>query len=320
MGSDFVKSSIRAIRYAEEMVYPDGWTFVAHTHDCYHAFCVLENTLDLEICGKTYRCEEGSALIVPPLTVHEMKRQDNNNQRVIEIMFEPEEDALFTELRELGYQVKLDSISIHCLRQVAVFANSRETRMRRRAYRYLDAALTQICTAAEELDPYVLNAQFVDMTGLSDVTKAVIIYIDRHYSEQFTLDDMGEELGYNKSYLCTVFKRDTESTINDYLNLVRITHFAEYYSYQSEDISKICSHCGFTSASHFNRTFKKFLGTSPRSYKQIRFPHFNTDTLTSDMKSREDSFHKLRGILERTCAPAARLDVALFSENETEES
>jgi len=243
-----------------------------------------------------------------------------NNQRIIEIMFETESDELDSELRALGYLAKLDDVSIHCFRQVTVFANSREDRMRLRAYRYLDAALTQVFTAAEEPDPYVLNSQFIDMTGLSDVTKAVIVYIDKHYSEQFTLDDMGEELGYNKSYLCTVFKRDTESTINDYLNLVRITHFAEYYSFQSEDIAKICSYCGFTSASHFNRTFKKFLGTSPRSYKQIRFSHFNTDTLTRDMKDREDSYSKLRGILERTCAPAARLDVAVFSENETEET
>jgi len=320
MGLDFIKCGVRAIRYAEEMVYPDGWTFVAHTHDCYHLFCVLEETLELFVAGKSFQCEAGSVLIVPPLVVHEMKRQDFNNQRIIEIMFETESDELDSELRALGYLAKLDDVSIHCFRQVTVFANSREDRMRLRAYRYLDAALTQVFTAAEEPDPYVLNSQFIDMTGLSDVTKAVIVYIDKHYSEQFTLDDMGEELGYNKSYLCTVFKRDTESTINDYLNLVRITHFAEYYSFQSEDIAKICSYCGFTSASHFNRTFKKFLGTSPRSYKQIRFSHFNTDTLTRDMKDREDSYSKLRGILERTCAPAARLDVAVFSENETEET
>ena len=302
MAAELIQNRISAIDYVEEALYPAGWSFDTHKHDCYHMFCVLAGTLELHMGGKTCRAEAGSAFLVPPQVLHGMKKQKNSDQQVIEIMFETDE-TLDNELQALGYVVRLDTVATECLKKVALFANSRERHLRSRAYRYLDTALTQICTLTEELDPVMLNAQFVDMTGLSDVTKLVIIYIDKHYGEQFTLDDMGKELGYNKSYLCTVFKTDTGTTINDYLNLVRITHFAEYYSYQSEDIAKICSYCGFTSASHFNRTFKKFLGTTPSNYKKIRFPHFNTDVLTSDLKSKEDNYYKVKGILERICTP-----------------
>lgn len=293
------QNRITAIGYVEQAVYPAGWSFDAHKHNCYHLFCVLEGTLQLHIGAKPYVAAAGAAFLVPPQVRHEMQKQENSNQQIIEIMFEAEDN----ELQSLSYVVQLDAVAEECLKKVALFANSREAALRSRAYRYLDAALTQICTLTEDLDPMQLNAQFVDMTGLSDVTKSVIIYIDQNYGKQFTLEDIGKTLGYNKSYLCTVFKADTGTTINDYLNLVRITHFAEYYSYQSEDIAKICSYCGFTSASHFNRTFKKFLGMTPTSYKKIRLPNFNADVLAKDLKSNADNYQKIKGILARICTP-----------------
>jgi len=313
MGATFVKNGIKTIRYAEKIHYPDDWTFCPHMHDCYHMFCVLSHALELEIGGTVYRCPANSALIVPPQTYHEMKLQENGTPEVVEIMFELEDPALEEDLQNAGIQVSMDEFSIECFLQVEIFANSRQDKLRSRAYRFLDAGLSHICITKEDTDPYTLNAQFIDMEGFSNVTKSVIVYIDAHYKEQFTLDDMGEELGYNKSYLCTVFKRETASTINDYLNLVRIGRFAEYYSFVDRDISYICRNCGFTSASHFNRTFKKFLGTSPRHYKQVRFPHFNSDVLVNDVKNTGDSYNKLKGILERMVAPATHLDVESFT-------
>lgn len=314
MGSDFVKNSIKAIRYSEEVHYPVDWTFYSHTHDCYHMFCVLTDALELVIDGQRFLCPANSALIIPPGAYHKKELQMNGEPVVLEIMFELDDPEMERDLRRIGIQVELDAFCLECFKQVEFFANSRQDKLRSRAYRFLDTGLTRLCVMKEDMDPYTLNAQFIDMEGFSDVTKAVIIYIDKHYKEQFTLDDMGEELGYNKSYLCTVFKRETASTINDYLNLVRISHFAEYYSFVDQDISYICRHCGFTSASHFNRTFKKFLGTSPRHYKQVRFPHFNSDVLVNDVKNTGDSYTKLKGVLERMVAPATHLDVASFTQ------
>jgi len=314
MGTEFIKSGIKVIRYSEEVHFPADWTFCSHMHDCYHMFCVLSDTLELVIDGQNYVCPANSALIIPPKTYHQKKLQRNEMVEVLEIMFELDDPEIEADLKKIGIQVELDEFCMECFRQVEVFANSRQNRLRSRAYRYLDAGLVHLCTTEEDMDPYTLNAQFIDMEGFSDVTKAVIIYIDEHYKEQFTLDDMGEALGYNKSYLCTVFKRETSSTINDYLNLQRISRFAEYYSFVDRDISYICRHCGFTSASHFNRTFKKFLGTSPRQYKQVRYPHFNTDILAVDVKSTEDRYSKLKGILDRMGAPAIHMDVPSFAQ------
>lgn len=283
------------IRYAEKIAYPEHWSFCQHTHDCFHAFCVLTGALQLHIAGQEYLCPAGSALIVPPFTAHEMLPQANAPE-VIEIMFVL--DGVQAEaLKQAGIQVALDSLCLECIQKALVFSNSRQPNLHRRAYDFLSAALAQLSTTPADLDPFLLNAQMIDMSGFSEATKSVIVYIDSNFRTQFTLDDMSRQLGYNTSYLCTTFKRDTASTINDYLNLVRIVHFIEYYSFHSGEIAEICHYCGFASVSHFNRTFKKFVGTSPRNYKQMRSPRINSGeeaTLPSDI-----SHTSLVGLLER---------------------
>lgn len=305
----FGHQKIKEIRYAEEMIYPQGWSFCLHTHECYHLFCVLSGELRMTVGEETYVCTEKDALIVPPQVFHGLDKQDCEPQGILEVMFDLEETDAKNALENLGAKVHLNEVSFQCLRRVASFANSRVDHLRERARDYLGAALSEICTVAEDLHPFTINAQFIDMEGFSDVTKAVIVYIDEHYKEQFTLDDMGEELGYSKGYLCTTFKKETNSTINDYLNLVRISHFTEYYSFIDDDIAYLCRQCGFTTPNHFNKTFKKFLGTTPRQYKRMRYQHLNSNIFENDIQDRAGTVKNLQEILERAKTPVARLDV-----------
>ena len=76
MGTTEAHNGIREIYYAEEMVYPEKWSFCSHTHACYHIFCVLSGTLELYAGGTSYLCPPHTALIVPPHMPLEMKRQE----------------------------------------------------------------------------------------------------------------------------------------------------------------------------------------------------------------------------------------------------
>ena len=308
-------NGIRDIYYAEEMIYPEEWSFCSHAHACYQIFCVLSGSLELYVNDTRYVCPAHSALIVPPHASHEMKRQEQSGQKVLEIIFDLDSDLHEVPLREAGVLVSLDELSLTCLRKVAVFAGSRDASLRSRAYSYLSTALVQLYTTEEDLHPHTLNAQFIDMTGFSEVTKEIIYYIETHFKSQFTLDDMGEALGYHKSYLCMKFKQDTQSTINDYLNLVRIFRFTEYYTFLDEEIAFICKHCGFTSASHFNKTYKKFLGMAPRNYARMRGPHFNSAVFESDLREHTENIQPLQSILARMDGPS-RMDIQKVSPKE----
>ena len=305
------------IHMAEEILYPADWWFSSHTHeDCYQMFFVRTKELSLEIGDSLLTAKENQAFIVPPGVPHAMPQQGNTHAPlVIEMMFSLDCDDFITGLQRRGYLVSLDEMAVSCIRQATALASSRQPVMQNRAKCFFEAALAQLSTFEEDLDPLTLNGQFIDMDDFSEVTKSVIVYIDKNYQNAFTLESMGAELGYSKSYLCTVFKHDTNSTINDYLNFIRISHFAQYYSFMDADISFIALHCGFQSTSHFNRTFKKFVGMSPRSFKQVRSLHFNSAMID---KTNSNVYEKLEGILGRVSPPARKQSTKTHSKKQVQ--
>ena len=54
-------------------------------------------------------------------------------------------------------------------------------------------------------------------------------------------------------------------TFNDFLNAVRITH-ARSLLEGGCSVEKTAEKCGFSDPSYFSKVFKKFVGTTPKSY------------------------------------------------------
>jgi len=105
--------------------------------------------------------------------------------------------------------------------------------------------------------------RFIDAAAYTPLSQKIIRYLEAHYAENISLDTLAADLGHNKSYLCTSFKKNTQITINDCLNMIRIRRAAELIAYSDNDLSQIAAICGFASVSHFNRVFLKHVGNTP---------------------------------------------------------
>ena len=98
-----------------------------------------------------------------------------------------------------------------------------------------------------------------------------IEYINDHYAEPITLDDLSARLGFDQSYFCRIFKSATGATFIEYLNFVRISKAEKMLSRSGESILAISEAVGFASVSYFNRVFKKFRACSPRAYRAAAY-------------------------------------------------
>lgn len=117
-------------------------------------------------------------------------------------------------------------------------------------------------------------------------------YIDEHYAEDIALDDLAQVIGYSKSYLCQIFREDTGTTINAYLNDVRITHAANLLLDPSLSVAEVGERCGFNSVFYFTKAFKKIIGVPPGSFRQSelageRLAVGNVETINTVMHSAE---------------------------------
>lgn len=94
-------------------------------------------------------------------------------------------------------------------------------------------------------------------------------YIEAHYMNPITLDDLATHLGLNKSYLCTIFKKSTKHSFCHYTNKIRIEESKKLLkSNASTSITDIALAVGFSSSSYFNTIFKKLEGTTPLDYRR----------------------------------------------------
>ncbi len=96
-------------------------------------------------------------------------------------------------------------------------------------------------------------------------------YLVDNHTRKITIDEMANFTGMNKSSFCIYFKKVTGKTFTSILNEYRINRAAiMLYNNLEFSINDICYMVGFSDPSYFNRTFKKYKGRSPMSYRKNR--------------------------------------------------
>ena len=97
----------------------------------------------------------------------------------------------------------------------------------------------------------------------------ILEYIDAHYMENLTLDDIAGISGFSKFHFTRLFKRYTTSTFYDYLNLKRTKEVQRQLVESDFPVTEIALSSGFTSITTFNRIFRKYTGCTPTAYRAI---------------------------------------------------
>ncbi len=96
----------------------------------------------------------------------------------------------------------------------------------------------------------------------------VCTYIQNHYSERISLQQVSELVFMTESNFCKFFKKATSTTFSDYVNDLRINEACHLLIYSEDNISKIAQDCGFESLSYFNRVFLKKKHVKPSLFRK----------------------------------------------------
>ncbi len=92
-------------------------------------------------------------------------------------------------------------------------------------------------------------------------------YIDSHFNEKITLEDMADKVKLNPCYLATIFKKETGKTIGEYLMNIRIETSMALLKKTDYSYSQIAYSLAFCSQSHFTKAFHKLTGYTPKQYR-----------------------------------------------------
>ena len=106
----------------------------------------------------------------------------------------------------------------------------------------------------------------VQVKQLSQIERA-IDYINAHYSEDISLEEISECANMSKNYFCSLFKRLNGMSPWDYITVKRIELACSLLKSTEGSMIDIACECGFNNSANFNRAFRKVTGSSPRDYR-----------------------------------------------------
>ncbi|MCR5181627.1 MAG: AraC family transcriptional regulator [Clostridia bacterium] len=249
---------------------PAGWALQPHVHDFCHLAYVRRGHLIFRVDEVDYPLSEGSMILIPPHMTHGIPQDTHSLCIQCEVL---------VDIQDPGLKELLET------RKVLVLHNAT----------HLESLFTYVRMHYKSADPFSLSCVdsflhtilcsflvhqpsseessggYVDTSRYSPLVQQIISFVEAKTTEKYDLSSLALSFGLNKSYICTVFRRETGVTISDYINYNRVRKILivlQYTQYNKDfSIQALADQYGYENPSYFNRVFKKLTGITPMEFK-----------------------------------------------------
>ncbi|HJB04549.1 MAG TPA: AraC family transcriptional regulator, partial [Candidatus Merdibacter merdigallinarum] len=119
--------------------------------------------------------------------------------------------------------------------------------------------------------PDEIGLSSADRTSFNRI-RDVITYVEEHFREPISLQDIAGHLGLGREYFCRFFKKNMGMSFLRYLNEVRISHVYRDLEQTDAPIAEIAEKNGFLNQKLFNRTFREVYGCTPSAVRRKSKP------------------------------------------------
>lgn len=241
--------------------------FPNHFHK-YYVIGFIENGRRYLSCkNKEYTIAPGDLLLFNPHDNHACEQIDGKtlDYRCINIQPDTMRKAVFeiTDRKDLPYftqQVVFHSELVPVLKELHQMIMDEEKDFRKEEIFFF--LLEQL------MEEYTDQEATVAKLEPSTETKAICEYLETHYMESITLDDLCKLIGLSKYYLLRSFTKQKGISPYSYLETIRIDKAKKLLEQGVLPIDAALQ-TGFTDQSHFSNFFKKFIGLTPKQYMKI---------------------------------------------------
>ena len=245
--------------------YGGDWHSVPHTHNHVELFYIIGGKGQFLINDQLYPVNTNHLVIINPNVIH--TEVSLNAQPLEYIVLGVDGIELSISGTSNGQFCILDHFEsldmASCLRNIL-----REMEMKQPGYE-------DVCQAFME----ILIIRLMRSTGLSLPSEtsavstnrqcaAVRRYIDLHFKEALTLEQLAEEGHMNKFYLSHAFKREYGVSPINYMISRRIEESKYLLAETDLSMSQIAQLLGFSSLSYFSQVFHRTQSISPKEYRQ----------------------------------------------------
>lgn len=251
------------LRYITHSRYDNEWISVVHSHSIAEMLLILSGQGSIVIGSQKRDIASPDFIIIPP---HLMHTELSSSSEPLEYLC-------------LGV-ANIDLASSHeDLDPIVDLGNSRETvtsmirgiwrEMQRRqsCYELMSRSLFYSLMVTLIRNHIIDAGQDEEMSMRSNIAD-VKRYIDEHYAESFSLDDLASLAALSKYHLVRQFKASVGSSPMDYLLGKRITESKNLLAGTEFSVSDIGEAVGFSSGSYFSQRFRSVTGMTPMEFRK----------------------------------------------------
>ncbi len=101
----------------------------------------------------------------------------------------------------------------------------------------------------------------------NDKIRQILDYLTANFRDEIDAASIADCANIHPKYAMSVFKRSTGITLNEYLQLLRLSYSQALLMRKDGNILQIATESGFGSLSNFNRTFRRHTGLSPSEFR-----------------------------------------------------
>ena len=245
--------------------YGGDWHSVPHTHNHLELFYIVGGKGQFLIQDQLYPVDANNLVVINPNVIH--TEVSLNAQPLEYIVLGIEGIELQTRDTANGQFSILDhfeSVEISsCLRNIL-----RETELKNTGYEDVCQAYMEILLIRLMRNIALAIPSEPQSVSANRQCAAIRRYIDLHFKEALTLEQLAEESHMSKYYLSHTFKREYGvSPINSMIS--RRIEESKYLLVETDlSLSQIAQLLGFSSLSYFSQVFHRTQGISPKEYRQ----------------------------------------------------
>ncbi len=237
-----------------------------HWHDRMELIRLHSGTMLVGYGENTAELSAGGIYIVPPKTPHAARVLSEAAEYDV-LMFDLRQFYNETQVcREklsaifegrVTFRLTTDAPSVvECFDRLYSLCETPSLEATGLAYRLLDLFFQYAmvgCTDAPKGDPVILD---------------IVEYMQEHYAEELTVEQLALRCGYSDAHFCRKFKQTTWMTPMKYLQIFRLEEAAKQLKQGKGNVSSVAIRCGFPDPNYFTRCFKAHFGVPPTGYEK----------------------------------------------------
>ena len=257
-----LRSKVRLLN-AGSAKYGGDWHSIPHTHNYAELFYIVGGDGQFRIEDEVHTVKTGHMVMVNPNVVHTEVSYDARPLEYIVLGIEGLELSTFQD-RTARYQIfdcQRGGDILTCLRHILQETQTAQPGYEAICQAYMEILILRLMRSAS----FSITAS---TPAVSHQCATVRHYIDTHYKEPLTLEDLAREAHMNKFYLSHMFKEEYGMSPISYLLSRRIEEGRYLLRETNMSLSQISRILGFSSASYFSQSFRRSEGMSPMDYRK----------------------------------------------------